>query len=307
MSERPPHNDLEDEQRFDAADFGYNDEDNFKKIGNGGKNGESKERDRDKKPKRGGKREVAAIPNQDALELPHDKPTALKTPESENTFDQFKDPEIKNAAEIVVLKGKVSPSFLVKKLSIGYGQAAKIMEKLENIGVISKRDENGDQTVLWSHEDFVRGKSLATKPTQTPEITSSKPPENKTLSELQKISPEPNPSIKTKPKIDRHKIVTEGRLLLNREKTAHNNTLNNLLDQGIINADQFSQELNRWKNSDSNFVELSQGFQSEKFDEATYKEQIISYIGDRIIPKDWLEKLKEIKAQPEEKTIIKNH
>lgn len=57
------------------------------------------------------------------------------------------DPLLEKAVKVAMSEGKASTSLLQRKLSIGYGRAARIMEKLEERGVISELDGIKPRTV----------------------------------------------------------------------------------------------------------------------------------------------------------------
>jgi len=60
------------------------------------------------------------------------------------------------AKEAVITADKASVSFLQRRLSIGYARAARIMDQLEENGVVSAPDTSKERRVLMSSsEDFV--------------------------------------------------------------------------------------------------------------------------------------------------------
>ena len=58
------------------------------------------------------------------------------------------------AIEISVNSGKVSTSFLQRKLSIGFGKAAKYIELMEDLGIVSPPDGQKPREVLITAEEF---------------------------------------------------------------------------------------------------------------------------------------------------------
>mgnify|MGYP001359131770 CR=1 FL=1 len=50
--------------------------------------------------------------------------------------------------EIIKSEGKASTSFLQRKLQIGYNRAARIVEKMEEDGIISEANNSGKRHVL---------------------------------------------------------------------------------------------------------------------------------------------------------------
>lgn len=62
-----------------------------------------------------------------------DEPTALREGKSDDDY-------MAEALEVFHKEGKASTSLLQRKLSIGYGRAARVMDKLEEAGFISEQD-----------------------------------------------------------------------------------------------------------------------------------------------------------------------
>ena len=52
------------------------------------------------------------------------------------------------ALEIIKTEGKASTSFLQRKLQIGYNRAARIIDTMEERGVVSKANHVGKREVL---------------------------------------------------------------------------------------------------------------------------------------------------------------
>jgi S-DNA-T family DNA segregation ATPase FtsK/SpoIIIE len=55
------------------------------------------------------------------------------------------------AVALVAREGKASTSFIQRHLQIGYNRAARIIEKMEAEGVVSKSNAMGKREVLVSH------------------------------------------------------------------------------------------------------------------------------------------------------------
>jgi S-DNA-T family DNA segregation ATPase FtsK/SpoIIIE len=72
----------------------------------------------------------------------------------EKNYDQTsnenekKDQLYKNAIELVKSEGKASTSFLQRKLQIGYNRAARIIDMMEDDGIVSKANHVGKREVL---------------------------------------------------------------------------------------------------------------------------------------------------------------
>ena len=59
-----------------------------------------------------------------------------------------------DAAMLAIDAGKISTSLLQRRLSIGYGRAAKIIDTLEEMGVVGPADGNKPRKILMTKEDF---------------------------------------------------------------------------------------------------------------------------------------------------------
>ena len=68
-------------------------------------------------------------------------------------FDGGGDDEYRDAVRVVVEAGKASTSLLQRRLRIGYSKAARIMEEMEENGVIGPQDGSRPREVLISSLD----------------------------------------------------------------------------------------------------------------------------------------------------------
>ena len=59
------------------------------------------------------------------------------------------------AAELAIDSGKIATSMLQRRLSVGYGRAAKIIDRLEEMGVVGPPDGTKPRQVLMSRENFM--------------------------------------------------------------------------------------------------------------------------------------------------------
>jgi S-DNA-T family DNA segregation ATPase FtsK/SpoIIIE len=71
--------------------------------------------------------------------------------------DSVDDPAYKDAVAVAVQNGKVSTSLLQRRLSLGYGRAAKVMDRMEEQGIIGPQSGNKPREVLVSSLDDVFG------------------------------------------------------------------------------------------------------------------------------------------------------
>ena len=90
------------------------------------------------------------------------KSTSLGDGEIENNSG---DPMLKPAIEIAVESGKISTSLLQRKLSIGFGRASKLIDIMQERGIVSPPDGQKPRTTLWTKQQYmesiVKGSSYA--------------------------------------------------------------------------------------------------------------------------------------------------
>jgi HJR/Mrr/RecB family endonuclease len=64
------------------------------------------------------------------------------------------DPKFAEAVELAIDAGKISTSLLQRRIEIGYGRAAKMIDQMEELGIVSKADGNNPRKILISREDY---------------------------------------------------------------------------------------------------------------------------------------------------------
>ena len=65
------------------------------------------------------------------------------------------DPLFRAAVELAIESGKISTSLLQRRLSVGYGRAAKLIDKMEQKGIVSPPEGQKPRTVLISRQDYM--------------------------------------------------------------------------------------------------------------------------------------------------------
>ena len=65
------------------------------------------------------------------------------------------DPMLRSALELAVNSGKISTSLIQRRLSLGYGRAAKLIDKMEQMGYVSPPEGQKPRTVLITREQFM--------------------------------------------------------------------------------------------------------------------------------------------------------
>ena len=72
-------------------------------------------------------------------------------PEIEGGDSKFRD-----AVKLAIEEGKISTSLMQRRLGVGYGRAAKIIDTMEQMGYVSKPDGNKPRRVLITMEEYMR-------------------------------------------------------------------------------------------------------------------------------------------------------
>ncbi len=72
-------------------------------------------------------------------------------PDAEGGDSKFHD-----AVKLAVEEGKISTSLMQRRLGVGYGRAAKIIDTMEQMGYVSKPDGNKPRRVLLTAEEYSR-------------------------------------------------------------------------------------------------------------------------------------------------------
>ncbi len=68
--------------------------------------------------------------------------------------DSELDPKFYDAVELAIEMGKISTSLLQRKLSLGYGRAAKIIDKMEAMNIVGPPEGQKPRDILISRQDF---------------------------------------------------------------------------------------------------------------------------------------------------------
>lgn len=66
------------------------------------------------------------------------------------------DPKYVDAVRVAMEEGRMSTSLLQRKLKIGYGRGAKLIDRMEAEGIVSPPDGSKPRTILISAEEFLR-------------------------------------------------------------------------------------------------------------------------------------------------------
>lgn len=66
------------------------------------------------------------------------------------------DSKFSEAVKLAIEEGKISTSLMQRRLGVGYGRAAKIIDTMEEMGYVSKPDGNKPRRVLITMEEYMR-------------------------------------------------------------------------------------------------------------------------------------------------------
>ncbi len=66
-----------------------------------------------------------------------------------------RDPMLMPAIELAVESGKISTSLIQRRLSLGYGRAAKLIDQMQQMGVVSPPEGNKPRAVLMTKAEFL--------------------------------------------------------------------------------------------------------------------------------------------------------
>jgi S-DNA-T family DNA segregation ATPase FtsK/SpoIIIE len=66
------------------------------------------------------------------------------------------DEKFRDAVKLAIEEGKISTSLMQRRLGVGYGRAAKIIDTMEQMGYVSKPDGNKPRRVLITMDEYMR-------------------------------------------------------------------------------------------------------------------------------------------------------
>ena len=73
----------------------------------------------------------------------------------EEGMDGEEDPMLRQALELAVDSGKISTSLIQRRLSLGYGRAAKLIDRMEQMGYVSPPEGQKPRNVLITKQEFM--------------------------------------------------------------------------------------------------------------------------------------------------------
>jgi S-DNA-T family DNA segregation ATPase FtsK/SpoIIIE len=72
------------------------------------------------------------------------------------------DTKFRDAVKLAIETGKISTSLMQRRLGVGYGRAAKIIDTMEQMGYVSRPDGNKPRNVLITMDEYMRRVSEGT-------------------------------------------------------------------------------------------------------------------------------------------------
>jgi S-DNA-T family DNA segregation ATPase FtsK/SpoIIIE len=99
-------------------------------------------------------REAAAEAEEDILESVHQRELEEAEAEPADEAREERDPLFRRAAEVVIQHQQGSTSLLQRRLKIGYGRAARIVDQLESAGIVGPSEGSKPRDVLVSLQDL---------------------------------------------------------------------------------------------------------------------------------------------------------
>ena len=75
--------------------------------------------------------------------------------DAEDGEDGGEDPKFREAVKLAIDAGKISTSLMQRNLGVGYGRAAKIIDRMEELGYVSPPDGNKPRRVLITMQEFM--------------------------------------------------------------------------------------------------------------------------------------------------------
>lgn len=157
-------------------------------------------------------------------EPPVPNATLTKTPhivaDTQDIYDDGQDPYLEVAAGIIIGKEKASIGMIQRYLKIGFNRAARIMDQLEEAGIVGPEEGTRPRKVLMTNEEFLQCK-------------------DKIIVAPQEKSPQPQPSFTPNPRFEEEVINQKLGLNANFDRDGEN--INKLINSFIYNCSDLEQ------------------------------------------------------------------
>ena len=99
--------------------------------------------------------EVSNQIEREAQKYSNEEKGAGKAAADEQVDASDEDPMLKDAVELAIEQGKISTSLIQRKLSLGYGRAAKLIDRMEELGYVSAPEGQKPREVLISKQQYM--------------------------------------------------------------------------------------------------------------------------------------------------------
>ncbi|MBR6794940.1 MAG: DNA translocase FtsK, partial [Clostridia bacterium] len=73
---------------------------------------------------------------------------------AEEGDETLKNPKFREACEVAIDEGKISTSLLQRRLKIGFGKAARFIDIMQRMGIVSSPDGQKPRTTLMTRDQF---------------------------------------------------------------------------------------------------------------------------------------------------------
>jgi S-DNA-T family DNA segregation ATPase FtsK/SpoIIIE len=80
--------------------------------------------------------------------------SAIDDAAADSGENALSDPKFNEAVNVAIEAGKISTSYLQRRMSIGYGRAAKLIDAMEKLGIVSQPDGQRARNVLISQSEW---------------------------------------------------------------------------------------------------------------------------------------------------------
>ena len=84
--------------------------------------------------------------------------------------DDNEDRKLQEAMDVAVDFGKISTSLLQRRLNVGYGRAAKLIDRMEELGVVGPADGNKPRQILITKQDLIEMRMKQSAPAESGEV-----------------------------------------------------------------------------------------------------------------------------------------
>ena len=98
--------------------------------------------------------EVMAQIEREAERCVPDNKKEAKSSDGDGGGDDSFDPMFRPALELAVNSGKISTSLIQRKLELGYGRAAKLIDRMESMGYVSAANGAKPREVLITRQQY---------------------------------------------------------------------------------------------------------------------------------------------------------